>query len=666
MATADSFTAQDVEITLDYAYDGQVKTVTAKFGQTYGEVVGQTPTREGFVFNGWTYNNQPIALTDTILFTESRTLQAQWRLEKFSLTISAEHAAVKGAFIQNQNIYVANNLTFGSIISFKIIPSVGYAIDAKSENWTSNFAVTIVGDAAQVEYTVPAYNNSFVVPVLPKINIISIEGNKVAKVEATNVTQNTAVPIENGQLQIATDETLKLVATAAEGYDMLQNVIISDETGITYNTTLQDGVLSVEIFGNNKNITITLQTAAKENQITIEFVDENGDKFDEAVDYVVLDNTSVNLENLPQLFAKTDADFSFGVGFKYGYRFVDATSSTFTVLKTTQNGIANITLKAVQSAGSVKIVAAKQKFTIKTQALSYDDNNMLDPSAANIVLVNGSRLPSGGQQFEFGSTLNVSGLAYGAYTFAGWSFDGITIASREKELSYIVTQDATIYAHFSAGTFVADLGGLDYTQKYLDGILQDEFTETEIQCYNVNGMQIQSIQIHFGTSAQVRLKIPKGYGYYGFGYFDTVDKQYRIFEDKRQGQENEFGDVFVDAYIYSNALSNMLAGKVYFVITSYSAEALLDSVIDFDGTQLPNTNNAGKIEICDAVGNVADLQVRDVLYLNGTRVHYKDANKSAIISYTNEDFYIKVSSNAGYTVGGAEIFGNDVKLTSIL
>ena len=104
------WTANKYTITFN-AEQGNTSTPTKEvtYGQNYGELL--TPTRDGYIFDGWYKGNTKITENDIVDITENTELTAKWLGATYTITFDAG----EGATLDTQTKQVTNESTYGEL-----------------------------------------------------------------------------------------------------------------------------------------------------------------------------------------------------------------------------------------------------------------------------------------------------------------------------------------------------------------------------------------------------------------------------------------------------------------------------------------------------------------------------------------------------------------------
>lgn len=643
------YEAVGVVVTLDYAYDSKTVSLTVPYGKAYKEATNweETPTRDGYEFLGWFDDDgNRIVGNDILATTLAHTLTARWNLLHFDIKFISPNATIESnviSFTKEGDNYTATGIDFGATIEFVVTPNAGYEISAA---WASEYSVVINEDgSANITLVMPSRNIEYTLPVVPITNHISVVATNLLSMQVFDVTdeQETQITLAENMFDIETGRKVKFVLTPKQGYALSEDVLASDNTGLVITPTLsEDGVLTVVVEGINKSITITFTTVELKNKITLSFDDV------EVVDRVEVEGKSyTDIANLTYFEAKTDSTFVFFVRYKHGYGLDSCQSNQFTVTsELVMTGVYTdyyrIEVTEISTDGSVSLTSTLFKFTLSVESISYDENKNRVDIAGNIALVNGETSVS----VDYKETVTLSYQVANLYSFAGWSKDGISIFSTDENLEYEVTQNETIYAIFSTLKFHIEFSTYNYYTIYNE---YNDASKVETVYSEIYGSKFidadtnqkidPALELYYGASKDIKVEIPKGYTYYGYGYRKDGNFIYLGYDDS--GSE----DIVFN--ISTLALDeDMVQLRIYVVVRAESASIKVKTNITIDGTREEDVD-VGSIAIQDKLKN----DVNRYGYLDGTRIHYTAAsfengelvsNKNfEVVAYTGDIFYIK-------------------------
>lgn len=643
------YQAVGVVVTLDYAYDSKTLALTVPYGKAYKEATGweETPTRDGYEFLGW-YNDdgEMVVGNDILATTLAHTLTARWNLLHFDIKFISPNATVESgmfAFTKDGDNYTASGIDFGATIEFVVTPNAGYEI---SSAWASDYTVVINEDgSANISMTMPSRNIEYTLPVVPITNHISVVATNILSMQVFDITEEseTQITLEENMFSIETGRKVKFVLTPKQGYALSEDVVVSDNSGLIITPTLgEDGILTVEVEGINRSITITFESYELKNKITLSFDNV------EVVERVEVEGKSyTDISNLTYFEAKTDSTFVFFVRYKHGYGLDSCQSNQFAVtseLVTTgvYTDYYKIEVTEISTDGRISLTSTLFKFTLSVESISYDENKNRVDIAGNIALVNGEASVS----VDYKETVTLTYQVANLYSFAGWSKDGISIFSTDEELEYEVTQNETIYAIFSTLKFHIEFSTYNYYTIYNEyndpskiETVYSEISGSKFVDADTNQKIDVALELYYGASKNIKVEIPKGYTYYGYGYRKAGSFIYLGYDDS--GSE----DIMFN--ISTLALDeDMTQLKIYVVVRAESASIKVKTNITIDGIREEDVD-VGWIAMQDKLKNDVNMYG----YLDGTRIHYTTAsfengelvsNKQfEVVAYTGDSFYIK-------------------------
>ncbi|MBP3431942.1 MAG: InlB B-repeat-containing protein [Clostridia bacterium] len=653
-----------VDVTLDYGYDNLSTELSVVYGSAYNSAIGwvESPTRTGHTFAGWLYDGKTVVGTDLMLIDSEHTLVAQWTINKHKVEITSVYATISESnilFVRDENKYTIASVDYGIQVTFKLTPLEGYEIGS---TWIDVFDVTINADGtADVVLTIPDENVRFSVPARAKQNDVTISGEHLEMVIVRNVTDDTEVEFANGSFAIDTGKSVRITVTAATGYDMTTEIAFDNEAGFTVDKTLTPtGELIVTITGINRDVAITFNTEESWNDITIEFSDTT------VVERLEVGGTTYNtFDELPTFSALTNSTFTVYVKYVYGYKFASAASDEFTATGTNveidaNSGFYQIDITDISSNGSVRISSMLEEYEVKVEVVSWDSSLSLVDVPGNKAFVNGMSSVKVPYLTQVEFTMQFADL----YNFAGWSYDGDVVFSTDERLTYEVTKSETIYAIFSASKYMITLETLSYYQLYTEyndeGKVEERYDVISGATYvdGDTGEEITEFGLYYGADKTITVKVPTGYMYYGFGFYDNDGKL--VYLDREVKADAE-----IDLLISSRDFGDNNVSKLCVIMSAYSALVNVQTQIDIDGV-LEDDTNVGSIELVRVDGS----SVNSYGYVEGTRVHYVQTpttdKEFDVVAYTGESVYIKVQINRiGYKFVGIKPSDTRVQVANI-
>ena len=358
--------------------------------------------------------------------------------------------------------------------------------------------------------------------------------------------------------------------------------------------------------------------------------------------------------------AKTDSTFVFFVKYKFGNEFANVSSDDFKVSVVDVDddryiGYVKVEVTNIKSAGRIAVASQLSKFVLKFEVISYDSEQNVVEVEQNRVVANGNVCTE--IEVNYGDKVILEYQTSGLYSFAGWSKDGEIRFSYESPLEYQVLQDQTIYAIFSALRYRVSLSTLEYSLIYTEyndpAKTQAQFKELNDGPYYMDGEEIDSFEIYYGTDVTIGFTVPDGYMYYG--YACKIGDEYQILK-----RENKPGSS-IEVVISSRDFGNVAIDKIYLLVTSYSLTFDVETKINIDGVILDD-EDVGSVKLSDNAGN----DVNKYGYVDGTRIAYArhDSERSfSVVAYTADEVYLKISmAREGYQFVSARANRDDVEV----
>lgn len=677
------FTAVGVVVTLNFA-DGKTpnKNITVPFKESYSHSDQwiETPTREGYQFEGWFDSKDNQITGESVLSTvENHTLTAKWQILNFDLTLLAENVSISSddvRFVVNGNEYSLADVDFGTEISFKVSANVGYELTQELvDSWSEFFVVNISGKTAVVTLKMPAQDVSCTISSSPILNTISIVGDNIGEILAYEVSQTeTSLEVKDGKVKISTGKTLKLVISAEYGYQMIEEFVCQDPDAVV-TVSIENDIMTLTITNILRDITVELSTLEVINDITIKFGDNSMIE-----DLMVGGFNYKDLENLKPFRAVTGETLEMYIKYKHGFEYdtfeteqnYQISCSLATEGLYGDEGYYKVVISNIESDGQIRFVGKRARFTINTQVLSYDENKQPVVEPANKIVI--AQAGQGHTSFEgeFGTVINLSYEMLSTYNFAGWSKDGVKVFSTDENLSLTIEDDETIYAIFSSMKFTMRFGTFnnftlysEYGNAALESNIYEQISGRGERYIDADtGNDLHSLVLYYGASKTVTYVVPTGYRFYGFGMY--VGERFVMLDiaesDARQVQFT------ISSLDLDENVTNFV---LYVVVKAYSFSINVNSEIDIDGIREENIDVGG-----------AELQgdrgqgVNAYGYIDGTRTRYSaedfvngvllDDRQFRIVGYTGENVYIKVTTKrVGYKFLDVVTNSRDITLTQI-
>ena len=665
-----NFEAVGVAVHLDYGYDDIVGGITVDFDSTYGEADGweEEPEREGYEFLGWFNSENERVYGDTALTTTTEhTLTAHWQILDFRLTITVENATL---VVDGEPAAYFNELvTYGEEVEIVVTPYRGYALP---DDLGENVEITLNDDgSADIVITMPGSILNLDIAAEAKSNLVLIYGDRVANVTAFEIDDEeneTEIEVENGVFGIETDKRVKIVVEAEEGYELIDE-IIANLQGLNYETSVENGVLTILINNVFDDVEVEVQTQVSLFDVAVSFDDAS------LISAIIVGGRKyLDMTNL-EFSVQRGTNLEIAVKYEHGYRFDYAETEGEYIVDADQieivgDSYTRLTISNVLEAGSIEFLTSLEEYTVRLSIISINENKEIVTERDNVALINRRTAEV---TEEFGSSINLVYISTAQnYNFAGWSKDGLNVFDSTRNLAYVVEDNETIYAIFSAIRFSVSFATLEnYTlySEYRDRTKTethyDELTSVGEAYFEDAALErmIDTASIYYGASKTIYYCVPEGYKYVGFG---TKDGDNFVYLGGEESNEN------IVSFEISTLDFDESAGeiKIYVVVRALSSRANIETMIDFNG-DIEENENIGTIELVDEEGN----EVNPYGYVEGTRVHYTNdsfANGEVlsdkhfgVIAYTGEEIFIKISvERAGYRLYDVSAT-NDVRVEKI-
>ncbi len=642
-----TFERQKINVTLNFNHDNvENVTIVVEYGLSYSSSEDwntyKNPKRDGFKFAGW-HKDGVLIDEDKNVVTEAHTLTAQWEVNTYTIKFVVENAELEDAShsfeFDGTNTYQADNVEYAEKITFRVSAEAGYML---STTWAEDFEVVFADDAtntnANITFTMPNYEGDvyeYTLPIIPISNRVTINGDNIALVEAYNTTISEDIDVTANVFYVPTDNRFTITLTAEKGYEFESDITISVE-GVTKSVSLVEKQLVIEIESINSDIEINVTTKRSLNDVTIAF-----NTISQIKNIIVGGTTYSALQSLQPFQVVTGESFIFFVTFEYGYTFSSVESDEFTHSEMLddsglyEDGVYKITLSDINQSGTVTIFSTTAKFTISAEVITWDNNHDRVFVDGNIAYVDGGTEPV---STDYHNTVTFTYTEAANYYFAGWSHDGIEIFSNLKQLAYTVERDETIYAIFSASQYMFSLGTLSRSDVSVGSQMQTIYTELRglsAGTYtDIDGRQLQDVQIYFGANAVVLFNVPQGFVYAGYGYYGTDDNFVYISQDARNERT-------VEVNITTQNIGEGVF-KIYFVVSAYSVTFDVQTQISINS----NRENNDTVGMAQLVGENGE-EVKANGYIEGSRTHYQnngaiDYHNFSIVAYTGDFVYIRV------------------------
>ena len=652
-----TFVGKNVEVTLDYGYDGITKVIEVPYQDKFSssEDWEETLSRTGYTFLGWYYNDEQITGESVLTEDDSITLLAKWQALDNVVDLSIENGVLQSAtseYVENNGIYTFSNLKFDDVLDITITINEGYEIDkvyyTHGDDISQNDITFSVNTEGNVEISFKVIEPPTVhIKVIgkQKTNTVTVTGDHVE--DFTAFVNDAEVPATGNTFEVLTDTQVKLVITMEEGYDFTDYTISDNEVKSTY--SYADNILTIMLSSIKTSFEIQVNAVERTNKIHFAFDDE------ELVESVNLNGTKVETYDFDVL---TGQDLTVYVKFVTGYSLNTATSSEFTVQANeiidagnTYYGYYEIKVSDIRKDGNVNITTKRTTYTLKVETIVYGDNQEIVAGSNNIALVNGQSEVSELYLTKVTLTAQVETL----YSFAGWSKDGQEIFSTENPLTYEITTNETIYAIFSKLEFTINLKSFDHFNLYTEYNDPEKAQEIYEEIFTANFFEedketeITKLKLYYGASKTIYLEVPTGYMYEGFGYITASgDYQYIV----KENSSERFIEIFISSFDFDVENSEV---NLFVALSAYEAKINVSSWIDYDGIH-EEDKRVGNIALVGSMGE----SVNRYGYVEGTRNHYHadsfvvgsglvNNRDMTILSYTNNTLYLKIqATRVGY------------------
>jgi len=637
------FEAVGIAVVLDYGYDGITQELVVPFNSAYNTAAGweETPLREGHEFAGWyDENGNQVLGEQTVEKTEIHTLTASWTANKYSILFTVTNASIQNAnitFETSENRYFAEDVEYGTTISFDVVASAGYEVD---DNWGELFEVTKNNDgSASISFEVPAQDVEFDIPVSGKKNVVSVLGENIAEV---NVFVNgVPVTVSEKTFEVTTGETVSIEVSATLGFAMLDEILLSDENIQVSGCVVIDDVLYVQLKNITQDFSMTCSTYELINKLAFEF--DNVDVFD----WIEVDGlTYTDFNNISEFDVRTNQTFEFYLAFYHGFDVDLLQSEEYEISyeKVTEGayeGCYFVTVENIFSDGTISITSKKATYTITVEVVAFDENKQEVENTENKAYVNGQT----SIEVEYESFVSLTQQAATLFSFVGWSTDRLSTFDMSASLNYQVNQNQTIYAIFSTLKFTITLKTLDY---YTVGGEYGEANKTDVykpinaifKDSDTNAV-LSTFDVYYGAAQNVTFQVPNGYTYYGYGFIEGEQFVY-ISTDAKSDREIKIN---ISSYALDEEKPEL---TLYFVVNAYAININFDTKIDIDDVYEENTG-VGKIQIQSNKGE----NVNAYGYIENTRVHYLpdsfangellDDKAFKVGAFTGDEIYIKIT-----------------------
>ncbi len=661
------FDAKKIKVTLDYGYDGQKQDVFVDYGSAYSTAYYddldktpawadvKNPTRAGNKFLGWFLDGRVIDETELVKPTsEEITLLAGWEMIKYDISITLENVRqnLEGAsstlLLQGDKIVSSEGAFYGQEFFVKLSPKAGYVWPEKeSEQWDPRFDVEFDDSGtATIKFTVGAEDFVASIVAIARENQIEFSGENIDEVSVTNVTDQQAITeIQNEDgvysFGLYTGKVVKFEVKATAGYEVLQNAIFKDQTGKVLEASAlenqgivvssqidENGILILEISGITESLEIVFQTKVRENEISIEF--ENVDTIERIAIVTETGEEEQRKDEAIIVQIATGKELTFFVDFAHGYDFKDilvsdAFGTTRLVAESSKISETRykFVLKNIVSDGQVTIQAMTRKYEITLNVTSYNlANEKVQVDGNTLTVLSGTEHVTT-LTVDFGTRIGLEVSHAASYNFSGWNITDGEVALGEREQreagfelvegawTYLVTDNASIWAIFSQYTYSIALKTFDYAKvdpRFSN--IENPFVEIEGKYFDEDGNELTNFEINYGQSKKIKVEIPEGYVFGGFGIFDE-DGTWRFIDDEERSGED------VEVTILPTQFGNSKVDTIYMIVISKTSIIKVQGRISY-GNESEQDFDVGGIELSDQQGNSANA----FGYVSGSRIHY--------------------------------------------
>lgn len=656
------YTSIGLVVFLDYGYDSITKSIAVSYDEAYNTAEGwdESPSRYGYQFVGWfDHNENKILGTSIVSYTETHTLTARWDINKSTVLFTVLNGRIERSnleFSKGGNLYIANNVEYLFEVTFTLYANQGYVFEA---TWAPEFTVSTNADGSlQVLFVMTATDYVYTLPIVARINKVVTKGTFIAGVSAYDITIDPVeITVVDGAFDIETGKTVRIVATASRGYQMTDVVVFDSQLGLLVDTTVANGILTMQIAGIFQDLEITLQAEEQINRITVEFEDIT--KVDR---FIVGDLTYSDPTQAGVIEIETAQILKLGVVYKHGYAYGFNETNDFTTrAREISKNQCEIIVSDIYSSGTIKIYHALAKFTVTIEVLSYNQEKELVTEPGNIALANGEN-PI---EVEYLTTVTLTYQAATLYSFAGWSEDGETVFGSADGQRYTISNDTKLYAIFSTMKFYVTFATYNYYQVYTEyndpTKTEDVFEEVESKYYDEEtSEEITTAEIYYGASKTILLEVKEGYKYAGYGFWK--DDEFVVLT------KTSVTDPLAEVSLMSSLFDeDMPEFTLYLLIEAYSSTFNFLTEINIDGVRENNINTA-YINLSNEKGE----PVNRYGYVDGTKIHYSEEDfvdekllnnkKFSVVAYTGNEVYIKlVIEKEGYVFDKIVASRQDIK-----
>jgi len=652
------FSEKTIAVTLDYGHDDLTDTIQIDFNHKYFDAQDwdSNPERTGYGFAGW-YLDQGLTneiTADTVVTnSQSHTVYAKWVKNRSALKLNYSNSTISDstiAFTQGEGFVTAQNIEYQTEISFTITAAEGYQI--KSTGWDPIFTVTTTDDwaSAQVSFAMPEADFETTLPVGVLSNQVTLTLTHIKSVRAYDTTDDEVeLDITSNIFNAQTGRTIKIVATADDGYIVSEDVTANPSTVLISNKTKTETTLTFEVDGIIGDTEIQIFATERANTISFNFESEEFENGKEAIERIIVGDRGYageDLEDFESAQAFTGATLIAYININHGYLFDETHSASEDYslsFEMVQSGAfkdyLKVTIADINKDGQLTISFVYDTFEINIEIIAYDSTKQQVTGTDNHAYVNGNISTTA----KFNSTVELTYEVADTYSFVYWSEDGTTELDKTNHYAYTVRDNQTIYAIFSTFKYQIRFYAKEYISLTRESGQKREFYQDITAEFHLPGGLTDSIELYYGQTTQISATGPNGYYYAGMAF--ERDDEYVYIDIFAQFDET------VDITVSSDALSREDAPAsitLYAIFIAKQTTLKVQSFIDIDGTRLEN--EVGEIELTSSNGS----QPNSYGYIAGTNIHYASeyfANGHPtsktnfdIITNTGKDVYLKISN----------------------
>lgn len=688
-----TFTEKTIRVVLDFGHDD----LTDSFDLGYNEQFNsnakwqEVPVYTGYTFLGWfdSAENKVIGTDKILTRDEEITLTAKWGMYIYITVQGAQVTSCSHEYTLQEKRLFFTTLGVGDTLRIELEMQAGFEIVATNDQGEQIEGVTItyLSTTISPEESVAKYafeylisnppTTSITIATQARTNTISVVGNNIESVSAT--IDQVQVDVEDNKVKVATGKVIVITITTVESF-AITDIVVSDgnvEKEINY-TNKNTAVITLT--GSVYDYTIRVVTQSLFSYVTL--------SYDKSVN--VYESIVSETPNEDGVYAvEAGGDLILTITMKYGYvmsaREVSVTYCDFTLEVVTEEennqtgtgAVYTLTLKALSANENVRIGYQKRAYTLSVVIVAYDNDLQPVEDSGNIILMDGEQLLE--KQADYEDEISLSAQAYTdldiAYSFVGWSDENSTTAipfSQDNPYIYRLMGDKTIYAIFSATQYQVYLDAFDYyTLGEKSGIEGEEnrydYLQLEDDFYdNLDSyFSISYTMVHYGAYKTVYFKVPDGYVYYGYGFFD---ENRNIIENSvnRTGENERTISISLSYFGFEDYV---IDGSVYLGAILRANEAKIDvkSVLAYEDYEEDDPYKIGSISLCDETGS--NVVVNNYGYIQRDRIHYsdeshvngqlRDSRTFQVVAYTGDSIYIRVMTQLeGFYFSSFEFVGS--------